>query len=42
MYTVDVWSAKMSSKTGYSQPSHLPEPETAIQAFNIIMNLPML
>jgi len=32
---VDVWAAKRSSNTGYSQPRHLPVPEAAIRAFHI-------
>ena len=36
--TVDLWTAKTSSNTGYSQPRDLPVAETAIQAFHITMN----
>jgi len=39
---VDVWAAKRSSNTGYSQPRHLPVPEAAIQAFHITVNSPLL
>jgi len=39
---VDVWTAKRSSNTGYSQPRHLPVPEPAIRAFYITMNSPLL
>jgi len=35
IYTVDVWAAKTSSNTGFSQPRHLPVPETAIRVFHI-------
>ena len=39
---MDIWPAKTSSNTGYSQPRHLPVPETAIRAFHIIVNSPLL
>jgi len=39
---VDVWAAKRSSNTGYSQPRHLPVPEAAIGAFHTTMNPPLL
>jgi len=39
---VDVWAAKRSSNTEYSQPRHLPVPEAAIRASHIIMNSPLL
>ena len=32
LYTADVYAAKTSNNTGYSQPRHLPVPEAAIQA----------
>ena len=40
IYSVDVRAAKRSSKTGYSQPRHLPVREANIWAFHITMNLP--
>jgi len=40
--SVDVWAAKRSSNTGYSQPRHLPVPEAAIRAFHITVNSPLL
>ena len=39
---MDVWAAKSSSNTGYSQPRHLPVPEAAIQAFHVPVNSPLL
>ena len=39
---MDVWAAKRSSNTGYSQPRHLPVPESAIQAFQITYNQPQV
>jgi len=36
------WAAKTSSKTGYSQPRHLPVLEATIRALHIIMNSPLL
>jgi len=38
---VDIWAAKTSSNTGYSQPRHLPVPEATIQDFHITMNSPL-
>ena len=37
---MDVWAAKRSSNTEYSQPRHLPVPEAAIQAFHITVYSP--
>ena len=42
MYTVDVWAAKTSSNTEYSQPRHLPVSEAAIQAIHMTVNSPLL
>jgi len=39
---VEVWAAKRSCNTGYSQPRHLLVPEAAIRAFHITMNSPLL
>jgi len=44
-YTVDVWdiwTAKTSSNTGYSQLRDLPVPKAAIQAFHITVNSSLL
>jgi len=33
---MDIWAAKTTNNTGYSQPRYLPVPEATIQAFRII------
>jgi len=40
MKYVDVWAAKTSSNTGYSQPRQVPE--ATIRAFHITVNSPLL
>ena len=42
MATLDIWTAKTSSNTGYCQPRHLPVPEIAVRAFHITVNSPLL
>ena len=34
----DVWAAKRSSNTGYSQRRHLPVPKATIRTFHITVN----
>ena len=41
-YTEDIWTVKASCNTGYCQLRHSPTPETAIPAFHITMNSPLL